>query len=276
MSPRTPCSKTKCRTTCSIVSFTLVELLIVFSVFLILISLLQPSLVHVFKTARILDCRRIQRLHYSTILLYAEDHDDKYPIGDPNSSDYDGFAFKSSFNRIGAADLYSVFMAPLKDYYQISGGGFDDNGTYFNSCKSLFANKNSSVVPDQLLCPEFLPWYQVNKDSTTGVQNLYLLRPSRSGSYRHGSIYDNCHPEASDLAGNKTLSGISRPNTYFFIHDTGFNRYKPHNLFWANHQNGWNVSFLDGSSMFSESVNYLENTPEWKYDYRRRMSDRLK
>ena len=56
--------------------FTLVELLVVISIFGILISLLQPSLVSIVSNSQKLECSQNLRLHAQAIHMYADDHDD--------------------------------------------------------------------------------------------------------------------------------------------------------------------------------------------------------
>jgi len=60
-------------------NFTIVELLVVFSVFIILASLLQPSLRKLLSSSKHIQCENNLKAVYSGILLYTDDYDGTCP-----------------------------------------------------------------------------------------------------------------------------------------------------------------------------------------------------
>lgn len=100
-------------------TFSLVELLIVLSIFTILASLLQPSLMQALESTRNLTCKNHLKVHASSLSLYTEDNSHFYPYAadwsvgsgritfDDLLGEYDGRNFTN--------DEMLRYVAPVRD-----------------------------------------------------------------------------------------------------------------------------------------------------------------
>jgi prepilin-type processing-associated H-X9-DG protein len=101
-------------------SFSLIELLAVFAILLVLVSLLQPSFKTMVQKAHVLECQSNLKQHGHALAIYTEDHDGYYP----QVRSWEGLSGKRGNSRTYGAIYHSPEQKPLNSYlgnnYQLS------------------------------------------------------------------------------------------------------------------------------------------------------------
>lgn len=92
--------------------FSLIELLVVFAIMMVLISLLQPTFKKILQTAHILECQNNLKQHGHALAVYMEDYDGYYP----QVRSWEGLSGKRGNSRFYGAIYHSPEQKPLNSY----------------------------------------------------------------------------------------------------------------------------------------------------------------
>lgn len=251
-------------------NFSLIEMLVVFAMMLILISLLQPSMRRVKESANSLQCLSNYRLIASSIFLYAEDHV-KFPNNYKLKDNEGKWIYQSFSDHLAPYDG----RGPLPE--EIIRGW-----TIEKSEANRFYNSSIYLCPNER---DIFPYYGKNYLPNAFQHKGTPLGMVGSGTNDQWSETPSFYPSpentlalvesSSFLGGSYRLgqpSQIIHPNHQSGKHANGSIWSDKYEDRW--HNNGWNYLFIDGhtenlrpeeTSPVSKKLGYGANGM-WTYD----------
>lgn len=227
-------------------AFTLIELLVVISIIALLIALLLPVLSNVRSAARQAVCASNQRQQYLGAAVYAQDFNDWLP---PRRIEPDG----SAFNRLFSPDNSRFFYNSNSETDPL---GWQNLGFLWKH--DVISNGEVFFCPSNELEGFSYKFHTPNWPN-----------PAGSGSTRAIRVPYNFNPLWFDLSAGPSTNPKYRVRRYERIADIDSGSLINLDLLsqlnavdMAHYDNeGWNVTFGDGSVRFVKEPNVMEQMP---------------